>query len=31
MRMVSLAHGVIAFAFNTAILALAINVGASLL
>jgi uncharacterized membrane protein len=31
MRMVSLAHGIIAFAFNTAILALAINVGASLL
>ncbi len=31
MRMVSLAHGVIAFAFNTAILALTINVGASLL
>ena len=31
MRMVSLAHGVIAFAFNTAILALVINVGASLL
>ncbi len=31
MRMVSLAHGVIAFAFNTAILALMINVGAGLL
>jgi uncharacterized membrane protein len=31
MRMVSLVHGVIAFAFNTAILALMINVGASLL
>ena len=31
MRLVSLAHGVIAFAFNTAILALMINVGASLL
>ena len=31
MRMVSLAHGIIAFAFNTAILALTINVGASLL
>lgn len=31
MRMVSLAHGVVAFAFNTAILALMINVGASLL
>ena len=31
MRMVSLAHCVIAFAFNTAILALMINVGASLL
>jgi uncharacterized membrane protein len=31
MRMVSLAHGVIAFAFNTAILALTINVGAGLL
>jgi len=31
MRLVSLAHGVIAFTFNTAILALMINVGASLL
>ena len=31
MRMVSLIHGVVAFAFNTAILALMINVGASLL
>ena len=31
MRMVSLVHGVVAFAFNTAILALTINVGASLL
>ncbi len=31
MRMVSLAQGIIAFAFNTAILALTINVGASLL
>ncbi|MGE5152106.1 MAG: DUF1345 domain-containing protein [Rhodospirillaceae bacterium] len=31
MRMLSLAHGVIAFAFNTAILALMINVGAGLL
>jgi len=31
MRMISLAHGVVAFAFNTAILALMINVGASLL
>jgi uncharacterized membrane protein len=31
MRLVSLAHGIIAFAFNTAILALMINVGASLL
>ena len=31
MRMVSLVHGVVAFAFNTAILALMINVGASLL
>jgi uncharacterized membrane protein len=31
MRMVSLVHGVIAFTFNTAILALMINVGASLL
>ncbi len=31
MRMLSLAHGVIAFAFNTAILALTINVGAGLL
>lgn len=31
MRMVSLAHGIIAFCFNTAILALTINVAASLL
>jgi len=31
MRMVSLVHGIIAFAFNTAILAFAFNVGASLL
>ena len=31
MRMVSLVHGIIAFAFNTAILALTINVGAGLL
>jgi uncharacterized membrane protein len=31
MRMASLAHGIIAFGFNTAILALTINVGASLL
>jgi uncharacterized membrane protein len=31
MRLVSLVHGIIAFAFNTAILALMINVGASLL
>jgi len=31
MRLVSLVHGVIAFTFNTAILALMINVGASLL
>ena len=31
MRVVSLVHGVVAFAFNTAILALMINVGASLL
>lgn len=31
MRRVSLIHGVVAFAFNTAILALTINVGASLL
>ena len=31
MRMASLAHGVVAFAFNTAILALTINIGASLL
>lgn len=30
-RMISLVHGIIAFAFNTAILALCINVGASLL
>jgi uncharacterized membrane protein len=31
MRLITLVHGVVAFAFNTAILALAINVGASLL
>ena len=31
MRLVSLLHGIVAFAFNTAILALTINVGASLL
>jgi uncharacterized membrane protein len=31
MRTISLVHGVIAFAFNTAVLALTINVGASLL
>ena len=31
MRLVSLVHGVVAFAFNTAILALAINVAASLI
>jgi uncharacterized membrane protein len=31
MRMITLVHGVVAFAFNTAILALMINVGASLL
>jgi len=31
MRRATLVHGVIAFAFNTAILALMINVGASLL
>jgi uncharacterized membrane protein len=31
MRLISLVHGIVAFAFNTAILALAINVGASLL
>jgi uncharacterized membrane protein len=31
MRLISLVHGVVAFAFNTAILALMINVGASLL
>jgi uncharacterized membrane protein len=31
MRHLSLVHGIVAFAFNTAILALAINVGASLL
>ena len=31
MRMISLAHGIVAFTFNTAILALMINVGASLL
>lgn len=31
MRLISLVHGIVAFAFNTAILALMINVGASLL
>jgi uncharacterized membrane protein len=31
MRLISLSHGVVAFAFNTAILALAMNVGANLL
>jgi uncharacterized membrane protein len=31
MRRLTLVHGVVAFAFNTAILALTINVGASLL
>jgi uncharacterized membrane protein len=31
MRLISLVHGMVAFAFNTAILALMINVGASLL
>ena len=31
MRLITLAHGVVAFAFNTAILALMINVSASLL
>ena len=31
MRLISLVHGIVAFAFNTAILALTINVGASLL
>jgi uncharacterized membrane protein len=31
MRLISLVHGVVAFAFNTAILALTINVGAGLL
>ena len=31
MRHLTLLHGVVAFAFNTAILALTINVGASLL
>jgi uncharacterized membrane protein len=31
MRRVSLIHGIVAFGFNTAILALTINVGASLL
>lgn len=31
MRLVSLVHGIVAFAFNTAILALTINVGASLI
>jgi uncharacterized membrane protein len=31
MRLISLVHGIVAFAFNTAILALAINVGAGLL
>jgi len=31
MRLITLGHGIVAFAFNTAILALMINVGASLL
>jgi uncharacterized membrane protein len=31
MRHLTLVHGIISFAFNTAILALTINVGASLL
>ncbi|MBN9091467.1 MAG: DUF1345 domain-containing protein [Reyranella sp.] len=31
MRLISLVHGIVAFAFNTAILALMINVGASLI
>ena len=31
MRYLSLVHGIVAFTFNTAILALTINVGASLL
>jgi uncharacterized membrane protein len=31
MRLISLVHGIVAFAFNTAVLALSINVGASLL
>ena len=31
MRLISLIHGIVAFAFNTAVLALMINVGASLL
>jgi len=31
MRLISLVHGIVAFAFNTAILALTINVGAGLL
>jgi len=31
MRRTTLIHGVVAFAFNTAVLALMINVGASLL
>ncbi len=31
MRLISLVHGIVAFAFNTAVLALLINVGASLL
>ena len=31
MRRVTLFHGIVAFVFNTAILALSINVGASLL
>ena len=31
MRRVTLIHGIVSFAFNTAILALMINVGASLL
>ena len=31
MRKLTLLHGIVAFAFNTAVLALTINVGASLL
>ena len=31
MRRLTLVHGIVAFTFNTAILALTINVGASLL